>query len=434
MKQFTLPAVLLAFLFLSPIRVNAVSYLEEIKPILEKNCYGCHGEEKDKGGLRLHTAEAIQESETVVAKDLDGSELLVRILLEVGHDDFMPKGAEKPLPAEDIELIKKWISEGAEYGDPEALQDAEAIKIPWIETLPEASEDVVKKLKETGALVLRLANNTQALNVDFRFRDGDTTDELLPVLAEATDQLVWLNLAGSKVTDGGLGNIAALKNLTRLHLENTEITDAGVQQLTGLERLEYLNLYGTKITDAGLEHIKSLKALKKLFLWQAPVGYEAAMALQEAVPGLVINLGEDHPGVVRVRMTKQLERSTKDIEDATKLEEQSKKDKESAEARKAEAEAKLAELDKAEGKTPPAEETAEGEAAEEKPAEEEPAEEEPAEEEPAEEEPAEEEPAEEEPAEEEPAEEEPAEEEPAEEEPAEEKPAEEEPAEEEKAE
>ena len=399
-KYFVFSALVVGAMLNSALAEN-VSYLEQIKPILKQHCYKCHGEDEDKGDLRLHTAEQIQSSGMVIANDLENSELIRRITLSSDDDDFMPKKAEK-LPDDQIALIRQWIEQGADFGNAKEVEATQAKEVSWMDTLAEANAESVAKLKEMGALVLRLANNTQALNVDFRFRDGETTDEMLPALSEVSEQLVWLNLANSKVTDGGLAAIAPLTNLTRLHLENTDLTDAGIAHLKGLDRLDYLNLYGTKVTDATLEHVKNnIKSLKKLYLWQAPVSYEAAMALQEAMPGLAVHLGEDHPGVVRARLTKELERAAEDKEEAVKREEEARKDKEYAVKRAEEAQKKLDELD---GK-PAIEENAEEGNAEEENAEEETAEEETTEEENAEEETAEEETTEEETTEEETAEE-----------------------------
>ena len=63
----------------------------------------------------------------------------------------------------------------------------------------------------------------------------------LAPLAPMADKIISLDLARTKVTDGGLKAIAAFKNLTELHLEGTGITDAGLDQLKGLTALEYLN-------------------------------------------------------------------------------------------------------------------------------------------------------------------------------------------------
>ncbi|HEX6961190.1 MAG TPA: hypothetical protein VF175_04940, partial [Lacipirellula sp.] len=192
-------------------------------------------------------------------------------------------------------------------------------------------------------------------------------DEALATLAGAAEQIVWLDLSGAQASGTGWAELAKLKNLNRLHLEKSSIDDASLAHLSGLPRLEYLNLYGTAITDAGLEHLKPIKRLRKLYLWQTKVGYEPAMALQAATPGLEVNLGWDHPGVVKVRLTKELEAAKKTVEESTAKAAEAQKQLEAANAEKAAADAKVAELDKQLKALEPAAPTAEAPA--EKPAE-----------------------------------------------------------------
>lgn len=48
----------------------------------------------------------------VVAGDADDSEMMRRILLPEGHEDKMPKDGP-PLTEEDVEVLTKWIDQGA---------------------------------------------------------------------------------------------------------------------------------------------------------------------------------------------------------------------------------------------------------------------------------------------------------------------------------
>jgi flagellar capping protein FliD len=130
--------------------------------------------------------------------------------------------------------------------------------------------------------------------------------------------------------------------------------------LAQLQNLRYLNLYGTGVTDAGLAHLHGLAKLRKLYLWQTSVSYDVAMALQEKIPGLKVDLGFDHPVIVRQRLDKELERTTKQVEETTAEEEkltkeleQAKKQKEAVQKRLEEINTELAALD---GGEAPAEE------------------------------------------------------------------------------
>ena len=67
-------------------------------------------------------------------------------------------------------------------------------------------------------------------------------DAELARLEAVVQNLRWLDLAGTKVSDAGLKALAAMPNLTRLHLDRTSITDAGLARLGALPELQYLNL------------------------------------------------------------------------------------------------------------------------------------------------------------------------------------------------
>ena len=110
-------------------------------------------------------------------------------------------------------------------------------------------------------------------------------------LLKEVENLVWLHLGGTDVTDQGLPHLAGLTSLTRLHLERTKVSDAGLAHLKDLQNLAYLNLYQTGITDAGLAHLEGLKGLKNLYLWQAKVTEAGVEKLQQALPDCKIDVG-----------------------------------------------------------------------------------------------------------------------------------------------
>jgi internalin A len=73
--------------------------------------------------------------------------------------------------------------------------------------------------------------------------------------------VVWVLMAGTKMTDAGLKELAPLKNLTTLNLTSTQVSDAGLKALAPLKNLTTLVLTGTEVTDAGLKNLAPLKNL-----------------------------------------------------------------------------------------------------------------------------------------------------------------------------
>ena len=96
-----------------------VDFASAVQPIFEEHCYKCHGPDvRVKGGLLLNAkADAMEGGESgvvIVPGDSEGS-LLVK-LINGPHDDIkqMPAKGDK-LTAEQIEVLAKWIDEGAEW-------------------------------------------------------------------------------------------------------------------------------------------------------------------------------------------------------------------------------------------------------------------------------------------------------------------------------
>jgi hypothetical protein len=87
-----------------------------------------------------------------------------------------------------------------------------------------------------------------------------------------------------KVSDAGLKELAALKNLTTLDLWRTSVSDAGLKELAALESLNTLHLGGTKVTDAGMTALTALKNLNSLDLSKTEVTDAGLRELQRALP------------------------------------------------------------------------------------------------------------------------------------------------------
>jgi uncharacterized membrane protein len=88
-----------------------------IQPILNEYCVSCHGPEKDKGGLKLNTAQNVftegDSGPAVERGNASASLLIKRMLLHEDEDEHMPpKGKPQPGGAQ-IALLKWWINVGA---------------------------------------------------------------------------------------------------------------------------------------------------------------------------------------------------------------------------------------------------------------------------------------------------------------------------------
>ena len=168
---------------------------------------------------------------------------------------------------------------------------SEAEEAAFALQVPPADPDAVAAISEIGVLIIPLSQETNLLQAQFLNVIDDFSDQHLELLLPLSQQITWLDLGRTSITDTGMEAVGQLTNLRKLHLENTSITDDGLIHLKDLEHLEYLNLYGTSISDAGLLHLSNLKELKSLYLWQTNATEEGASKLNEELPDLYINMG-----------------------------------------------------------------------------------------------------------------------------------------------
>ena len=93
---------------------GAVDFQRDIRPILSNHCFKCHGPALQKNGVRLDAREAALKRKSIVPGNVGASKLIERITAE--DDERMPpKEAGERLKPAQVELLKKWIAQGAEF-------------------------------------------------------------------------------------------------------------------------------------------------------------------------------------------------------------------------------------------------------------------------------------------------------------------------------
>ena len=130
-------------------------YNRHVRPILAESCFKCHGmdEKQRKGHLRLDDRAMSVEKKAVVPGQPDESELIKRILT-TDEDDVMPPVKDhKGLTAEQKEVLRRWIVQGAEYQKHWAFIPPVKAAVPEVpDTSPVAPEPidafVLQRLRE----------------------------------------------------------------------------------------------------------------------------------------------------------------------------------------------------------------------------------------------------------------------------------------------
>ncbi len=268
-----------------------------VAPIFEARCVSCHGTEKTKGRLALHTWEHVAKGGSSGPLWVGGkpaeSELVRRLLLPGDDEEHMPPREEPQLAKEEIALLERWVAAGATAGvtmaelglTPELTRFAAGLKerLRATEASAGAKEsawelDPAAVAKARGELARKVAELQQrfpgalayesrsaaelhftAVGLGREFGDAELA-QLLP-LAGA---LGVLDLSGTAVTDGAAAVLRELKGLRVLRLNRTAAGDGVLEILKQLPRLETLALHGAAVTEAGLRNLRAATALRRV--------------------------------------------------------------------------------------------------------------------------------------------------------------------------
>ncbi len=287
-------------------------YRDIIVPILDSRCYSCHSSRKQKGQLRLddmqHILRGGKHGEIIKGNIPDSSSLYSRLMLPPEDEHHMPPN-EKPQPSSaEIALIQVWIDEGADFekrissykqvarikGYLSSLLEGstEDLLVPD-EAVAAADKKSIDALRAKGILVIPVGTDSHYLSVSFvNFREA--LDAELASLVPLRDQIIWLNLGRTNITDSGMKTIGKLTKLRQLNLEHTNIDGTGFKELAPLSDLAVINLVGTKVGDQVLPDLSQLKSIKKIFLFGANTTVNGIVGLKKKFPNIDIDTGQYH--------------------------------------------------------------------------------------------------------------------------------------------
>lgn len=122
-----------------------IDFALRVQPILASKCMKCHGPSKSSGGIafdsREHAFAAGESGETAIVPGRSGdSELIKRVTADDESIRMPPEG--KPLSAEEAELIRKWIDQGAEWSKHWAYRPLARPALPEVQDAAWAKGDI----------------------------------------------------------------------------------------------------------------------------------------------------------------------------------------------------------------------------------------------------------------------------------------------------
>lgn len=126
--------------------VEPVDFTREVQPLLAERCLRCHGMDKHENEVRLDQRESLLRERdgwaVVVPGSLAGSELWYRVA-EADEDERMPPAdSGPPLTAEQKDLLRRWIEEGAEWKEHWSFEPARVPELPEVRDMQWPLQDL----------------------------------------------------------------------------------------------------------------------------------------------------------------------------------------------------------------------------------------------------------------------------------------------------
>jgi WD40 domain-containing protein/cytochrome c len=121
-----------------------VSFINDIAPILKEKCFGCHGAKNPKGKLDMTKYASFRKGGTKddpIAPGHPDDSYLITALTATDKKRMPPKESGAPLPKGQIELIERWIEQGAKLdaGLKPDLDLLRELRLRWTPPTPPAS-------------------------------------------------------------------------------------------------------------------------------------------------------------------------------------------------------------------------------------------------------------------------------------------------------
>jgi mono/diheme cytochrome c family protein len=101
-------------------RQEAISYSEDVRPILEQNCIACHtagAQGEEASGFGMDTYEGLMKGTNlgpmIIAGDSASSNMVILMEGRADPSISMPHGEQETVAEAEIAKIKLWIDQGA---------------------------------------------------------------------------------------------------------------------------------------------------------------------------------------------------------------------------------------------------------------------------------------------------------------------------------
>ncbi|HXY37342.1 MAG TPA: PSD1 and planctomycete cytochrome C domain-containing protein, partial [Planctomycetaceae bacterium] len=205
----------------SPTTARSLDFNRDVRPILAKNCFKCHGadEKHREAGLRLDVRDdaikPLSDGKTaIVPGHADRSELVRRITANGADERMPPADANSSLSKEQTQILTQWIAQGARYTRHWSFEKPVRPKLPLAGRITNRPEWPANSVDLFIAERLRMAGLSPSPPADpyvlirrlsLDLRGLPPTPEEVDAFARDTDQVAYERVVDRMLADPAFG-------------------------------------------------------------------------------------------------------------------------------------------------------------------------------------------------------------------------------------
>lgn len=210
-----------------------------ITPIFDSKCVKCHNINKSKGDLMLSSIDQIMKGgeygKIIEVSNSDKSRLYTYLNLPLDDEHHMPPDGNAQPTENEIELIKLWIDNGADFENYFQIGEDDYSK-EILGFLPKQIADVdppkrshLEKLIENDFRIERISSENNF--IDIKFLGKTFNQSYLNLLSKVGENIKRLDLSFVDLSSVNLSKLDELENLTYLNLNNTNLRSEDLEKL-----------------------------------------------------------------------------------------------------------------------------------------------------------------------------------------------------------
>ena len=210
-----------------------------ITPIFDSKCVKCHNLNKSKGDLMLTSVDQITKGgeygKIIEVSNSDKSRLYTYLNLPLDDEHHMPPDGNAQPTENEIELIKLWIDNGADFENYLQIGEDDYSK-EILDFLPKQIADVdppkrsqLEKLIENEFRIERISSENNF--IDIKFQGKTFKQSYFNLLSKVGENIKRLDLSFVDLSSVNLSKLDDLENLTYLNLNNTSLSSEDLEKL-----------------------------------------------------------------------------------------------------------------------------------------------------------------------------------------------------------